>query len=48
MGRTGSCLDNAVAESVFVTLKIEPVDRQQYRTRAEARALDLSLRWENA
>jgi transposase InsO family protein len=38
MGRTGSCLDNAVAESVFVTLKVELVDRQQCRTRAEARA----------
>jgi type I restriction enzyme M protein len=38
MGRTGSCLDSAVAESVFVTLKVELVDRQQYRTRAEARA----------
>jgi transposase InsO family protein len=37
MGRTGSCLDNAVAESAFVTLKVELVDRQQYRTRAEAR-----------
>jgi putative transposase len=38
MGCTGSCLDNAVAESVFVTLKVELFDRQQYRTRAEARA----------
>jgi putative transposase len=48
MGRTGSCLDNAIAESVFVTLKVELVDRQQYRTRAEARASIFSLRWENA
>jgi len=38
MGRTGSCLDNAVAESFFATLKVELVDRCHYRTRAEARA----------
>jgi putative transposase len=38
MGRTGSCLDNAVAESFFATLKVELVDRQRYHTRAEARA----------
>jgi putative transposase len=38
MGRTGSCLDNAVAESWFASLKMELVDRQHYRTRAEARA----------
>ena len=34
MGRTGSCLDNAVAESFFATLKVELVDRCHYRTRA--------------
>jgi putative transposase len=38
MGRTGSCLDNAVAESFFATLKVELVDRQHYQTRAQARA----------
>jgi transposase InsO family protein len=38
MGRTGSCLDNAVAESFFATLKVELVDRCGYRTRAQARA----------
>ncbi len=36
-GRTGSCLDNAVAESFFATLKVELVNRLRYRTRAEAR-----------
>jgi transposase InsO family protein len=40
MGCIGSCLDNAVAESLLATLKVELVDRQHYRTstRAEARA----------
>ena len=38
MGRTGSCLDNAAAESLFATLKVELVSRRRYRTRAEARA----------
>src|SRR6266511_4034949 len=38
MGRTGSCLDNAVAEAWFASLKVELVDRAHYRTRAEARA----------
>jgi transposase InsO family protein len=38
MSRTGSCLDNAVAESWFASLKVELVDRAHYRTRVEARA----------
>lgn len=37
MGRTGSCLDNAVAESFFATLKVELCDRRHYATRAQAR-----------
>jgi putative transposase len=37
MSRTGSCLDNAVAESRFASLKVELVHRQHYRTRAQAR-----------
>jgi transposase InsO family protein len=38
MSRTGSCLDNALAESWFASLKVELVGRAHYRTRAEARA----------
>jgi putative transposase len=38
MSRTGSCLDNAVAESWFASLKVELIDRHHWRTRAEARA----------
>ena len=42
MSRTGSCLDNAVAESWFALLKVELVSRHHYRhhyrTRTEARA----------
>ncbi|GAB5480243.1 MAG: hypothetical protein Marn2KO_37100 [Marinobacter nauticus] len=37
MGRKGECLDNAVAESFFGTLKNELVDHEDYRTRSEAR-----------
>ncbi len=37
MSRTGSCLDNAMAESWFASLKVELVDRAHYRTRAQAR-----------
>jgi putative transposase len=35
--RTGSCLDNAVAESFFATLKVELVHRLAFATRADAR-----------
>jgi putative transposase len=38
MSRTGSCLDNAVAESWFASLKVELVHQAHYRTRAQARA----------
>ena len=38
MSRTGSCLDNAVAEAWFASLKVELVHRAHYRTRSEARA----------
>ncbi|MEX1262788.1 MAG: IS3 family transposase [Actinomycetota bacterium] len=37
VGRTGSCLDNAVAESFWATLKRELVHRRSFATRAEAR-----------
>ena len=37
MSRKGECLDNAVAESFFGTLKNELVYHQDYKTRAEAR-----------
>jgi putative transposase len=48
MGRTGSCLDNAVAESWFASLKVELVHRQRYRTRAEARtAIFAWIAWYN-
>jgi transposase InsO family protein len=37
MSRSGSCLDNAVAESFFATLKTEKIYRNPMRTKAEAR-----------
>jgi transposase InsO family protein len=48
MGRTGSCLDNAVAESFFATLKVELVNRRRFRTRAQARtAIFAWIAWYN-
>ena len=48
MRRTGSCLDNAVAESFFASLKVELVDRAHYRTRADARAAVFAwINWYN-
>lgn len=37
MSRKGECLDNAVAESFFGTLKTELVDHEDYKTKAEAK-----------
>jgi putative transposase len=38
MSAVGSCADNAAAESFFGVRKRERVNRQHYRSRAEARA----------
>lgn len=38
MSRKGECLDNAVAESFFGTLKTELVDDEDYKTKDEARS----------
>jgi putative transposase len=37
MGSVGDCFDNAMCESFFATLECELLDRQSFRTRAEAR-----------
>ena len=37
MSRSGNCLDNAMAESFFATLKAELVDAHTWPTRATAR-----------
>jgi putative transposase len=38
MSNKGNCLDNAVMESFFHTLKVELVHHRRYRTRSEAQA----------
>lgn len=38
MGSVGDCFDNALCESFFATLECELLDRQRFRTPAEARA----------
>ena len=48
MSRTGSWLDNAVAESWFASLKVELVDRAHDRTRTQARtAIFAWIAWYN-
>ena len=49
MSAVGNCADNAAAESFFGRLKRERMNRQHYRTRAEARAdiFDYIERWHN-
>ena len=37
MGSVGDCFDNAMCESFFATLECELLDRQSFRTQAEAR-----------
>lgn len=37
MNRKGDCLDNAVAESFFHSLKIELIHQCKFKTREEAR-----------
>jgi putative transposase len=37
MGSVGDCYDNAITESFFATLECELLDRQSFRTHAEAR-----------
>ncbi|WP_348647723.1 integrase core domain-containing protein [Ornithinimicrobium sp. F0845] len=39
MGRVGSCFDNAAAEAFFSSLEWEVLSRQEFDTRAQARAV---------
>ena len=48
VGRTGSCWDNAAAESLWSSLKREMVSRYRFATRAEARrAIFAWINWYN-
>ncbi len=48
VGRTGSCWDNALAESWFASLKTECLDRRSWPTRAAARTAVVSyISWFN-
>jgi len=48
VGRTGSCWDNALAESWFSSLKTESLDRQAWPTRTAARTAVVSyISWFN-
>lgn len=49
VGRTGSCWDNALAESWFSALKTECIDRRPWPTRASARAAVVAyISWFNS
>jgi putative transposase len=49
MGSVGDCFDNALCESFFATLECELLDRQRFRTQAEARraVFDFIESWYN-
>ena len=53
MSRSGECLDNAMAESFFATLKAELVGRRHWATRAIARTaifewIEVFYNWQRA
>jgi putative transposase len=49
VGRTGSCWDNALAESWFSSLKTECIDRRTWPNRVSARAAVVSyISWFNS
>lgn len=37
MGSVGDCFDNAICESFFATLEAELLERERFRTQAEAK-----------
>ena len=49
MGSVGDCFDNALCESFFATLECELLDRNRFRTQAEARmgVFDFIESWYN-